>query len=51
MSSLRGVVALVFLAASVLPGGDVSASTACAGAELALASVATALDEGRWDDA
>ncbi|MBD3854480.1 MAG: hypothetical protein IFJ96_06830, partial [Acidobacteria bacterium] len=51
MSSLRGVVALVFLAASVLPGGDVSASTACAGAEPALASVATALDEGRWDDA
>ena len=51
MSSLRGVVALVFLAASVLPGGDVSASTACAGAEPVLASVATALDEGRWDDA
>jgi len=51
VSSLRGVVALVFLAASVLPGGDVAASTACAGAEPALASVATALDEGRWDEA
>jgi tetratricopeptide (TPR) repeat protein len=41
----------VFLAASVLPGGDVAASTACAGAGPALVSVATALDEGRWDEA
>ena len=51
MRSLGGVVALVFLAASVLPGGDVAASTACAGVEPGLASVATALDEGRWDEA
>jgi len=51
VSSLRGVVALLFLAASVLPGGDAAASTACDGAEPALATVATALDEGRWDEA
>lgn len=51
MSLLRGGVVFVFLAGSVLPYGDIAASTACAGAEPALTSVETALDEGRWDEA
>jgi len=51
VSSLRGVVALVFLAGSVLPCGDVAASTPCTGTEPALGSAATALDEGRLSDA
>jgi tetratricopeptide (TPR) repeat protein len=51
VSALRGAAVLVFLAGAVLPRGDVAASTACTGAEPALGSVATALDEGRWDDA
>lgn len=51
MSPLRGSVVLAFLSGLVLPCGDIAALTACVGAEPKLASVATALDEGRWDDA
>ena len=51
MTRLCCVVAVVLVAVSVLPSGAVVASTACAGAEPALASAATALDEGRWDEA
>ena len=51
MSQLRGAAVLVLLAGSVLLRADVAASTACTGAEAALESVATALDEGLWSDA
>jgi tetratricopeptide (TPR) repeat protein len=47
---LRGAVVLAFLAGSVLPCGEVAALTACAGAEAALETAATALDEGRLSD-
>ena len=51
MSRLHRAVVLVCLATSVLPRGDVAASTVCAGAESALESISKALDEGRWDEA
>jgi tetratricopeptide (TPR) repeat protein len=51
VSRLRGAAVLVLLAGSVLLRADVAASTACTGAEAALESVATALDEGLWSDA
>lgn len=51
MSGFRGAVIFVCLTCSILFRGDVAASTACAGIEPTLGSIATALDEGRWDDA
>lgn len=51
MRACRGVVVLSFLVASVLLRSDVAASSACAGADVALESISAALDEGRWDDA